>query len=270
VFPASKELLSAFQSFVADPKLRALVAVIEKESIVPGETIPTIGTFLGDLEQLRDVLTTKRPAYVLLRRYDDEIPAFVPVTYMPDGATVSQKTLFASTKDTFLRQLGTEKFGRPLFATEIDDLLDGDFWGMNGAMYYSQPSDILRMLMLDSPAPLTQEEQSSKELRDAEISTGSNFRRAIVSTGLAPPISEEAIQALKEIRPGGFVNLVQLVVSCVTNRACPGTDIIPGHQRRQQQGSYYRPRSCKSLESLRAQGHNFGRFPTIFVLRMGA
>lgn len=132
---ASKELLSAFQSFVADPQLRGLIAVIENESIVPGPTISTAGPFLEDLEQLRNVLTAKRPSYVLLRRYEDETPAFVPVTYMPDGANVSQKTLFASTKDTFLRQLGTEKFGRPLFATELEDLLDRDFWGMDGAVY---------------------------------------------------------------------------------------------------------------------------------------
>lgn len=67
------------------------------------------------------------------------------------------------------------------------------------------------LLTLSSEAPLTQEEQSAKELRDTEISAGSNFRRPIVSTGLAPPISEEAVEALKEVKPGGFVNLVQLV-----------------------------------------------------------
>lgn len=132
---ASQELLSAFQSFVDDKSLRGLTAVIDKESIVPRDTIPTKGSFLEDLEQLRPILAAKTPTYLLLRRFEDETPGIVPVTFMPSNANVFQKTLVASTKDTFLRQLGTEKFCRALFATDVDELLERDFWGMDGTVY---------------------------------------------------------------------------------------------------------------------------------------
>lgn len=97
---------------------------IQNESLVPGPTIAARGSFDDDVAQLDDLLVDNKPAYVLLRRYDEaENPApYVAIAYVPDIANVRQKMLFASTRNTLTRELGGEKFGESIFATEKKEL----------------------------------------------------------------------------------------------------------------------------------------------------
>ncbi|KAL7270435.1 Twinfilin-1 [Rhizina undulata] len=198
---ASEELLAAFQSFVTDESLRGLLVTISKESLVPDQTIPIIGTFEEDLPQLDPLIKDNVPVYVLLRRHSDSAAPFVAITYVPDTAHVRQKMLFASTRNTLLRELGTEKFGESIFSTMKKELTAEGFkkHDAHGA----------------KPAPLTEEEQMLKEVREAEAaaSTGTAARKAHVSSGVSFPVSEEALQALENLKDKSFINLVQLAIN---------------------------------------------------------
>lgn len=55
---------------------------------------------------------------------------------------------------------------------------------------------------------------------EAEASTGTSARKAHVSSGISFPVSKEAIQALSNLKSGGFVNLVQLVSYIPQASAC--------------------------------------------------
>lgn len=85
--------------------------------------LPANGTFEEDLTQLDGLLILTEPAYIILRRYGGSAkPPFVAITYVPDAANVRQKMLFASTRNTLLRELGTDRFDESIFATLKEEL----------------------------------------------------------------------------------------------------------------------------------------------------
>lgn len=119
----SNELHQAFNKLVSSPDQRGLLAGIEKEQLVPLETISSSSAeFSSDLGGLKSLLKDDEAAYVILRRYPDATDGFVAITYVPDTANVRQKMLFASSRLTLVRELGTERFRETLFATTKDDL----------------------------------------------------------------------------------------------------------------------------------------------------
>ena len=125
---ASEDLQRAFSDLLSNPSQRGLLAGIKDEKLVPVQPIPsTSPNFESDLPKLAELIKDNEAAYVILRRYDDGIDAFVAVTYVPDSAHVRQKTLFASTRATLLRELGTEKFRETLFAITKQELTEDGF-----------------------------------------------------------------------------------------------------------------------------------------------
>ncbi|TGZ85499.1 actin depolymerizing protein [Ascodesmis nigricans] len=203
---ASKELHTEFQRFLDDSATRGLLVEIQKESLVPSATIPAQGSFDDDVAQLDVILAVDKPAYILLRRFDDASnPApYIAVTYVPDHANVRQKMLFASTRTTLTRELGSEKFGESIFATEKSELTAEGFRKHDAHMA--------------KPAPLTEEEESLQTVRLAELeaSQGTAGRKNHVSSGVAFPLSQEAIDALKGLTlSNGFISLVQLALNPV-------------------------------------------------------
>lgn len=196
---ASAELLSAFQGFVSDPSIRGLIAGIENEALVAQGTLFAAGTFEEDLTQLDEVLKDNVAAYILLRRYETGDAPFVAVIYVPDTANVRQKMLFASTRNTLLRELGTEKFRESIFATTKDELTAEGF----------QKHEAHSI----KPAPLTEEEKTLQEVRRAEADAQhGTTARATSKQHLSVQFSEEAKQALIGLNSSNFITLVQLAV----------------------------------------------------------
>ena len=103
-------------------------------------TLPANGTFEADLTQLDSLLNPTEPAYIILRRYEGSVkPPFIAITYVPDTAHVRQKMLFASTRNTLLRELGTDRFDESIFATLKEELTAEGFerHDAHGAKYSS-------------------------------------------------------------------------------------------------------------------------------------
>jgi twinfilin len=145
-------------------------------------------------------LKDNEAAYIILRRYPDAADGFVAVTYVPDAAPVRQKMLTSSTSLTLVRELGIERFREKIFATTRAELT------AEGFKKHDQHVNLA--------APLTEEEQSLGAVKKAEAEEGKGMsvKKAHVSDRLTLSISDEAVEALKNLT--GSVrgdNLVQLV-----------------------------------------------------------
>lgn len=104
---------------------------ITTESLTP---LPSIAfsssgssSFSTALSSLDSLLNPTTPLYLLLRKAPSQ-RELVAVTYIPSRAPVRQKTLFASTRATLVRELGSEKFADTVFVTEREEVLDPAQW----------------------------------------------------------------------------------------------------------------------------------------------
>ncbi|MCJ1465639.1 Twinfilin-1 [Pseudocyphellaria aurata] len=198
---ASQELHSAFNSLVSTPSQRGLLASIQGETLVPKETIPSNSpSFLDDLAFLSPLILPTVPVYLILR-LEHAPDGFVAITYVPDAAPVRQKTLFASTRLTLVRELGTERFRETLFVTEKREL-EREGWER-----HEQSKRVA--------APLTEEEERLKGVKDAEAEArgGSGGKRAQFGTGASLKIDGEVRRLLEDLRQGSGDNLVQLKIN---------------------------------------------------------
>ena len=184
---------------LSTPSTFGLLASIEKEALVPITTLPSQGSSFGEnLPALQEHLKPNAALYIILRRYDDA-PRFVAVTYVPDSAPVRQKMLFAATRLTFTRELGTEHFRDTVFTTTADELTEAGF----------KKHDAHTKL----DAPLTREEQTLGEVKRAEQEAGhgTGVREIHLSKSLNMPVTEDAIAAMKDIGKEGGRVVVMLV-----------------------------------------------------------
>lgn len=180
---------------------RGLIARIDKETIVPGATIPSsASSFLDDLSNLSSHIQPNEALYILLRRSDSlssPDKSLVAVTYVPNAAPVRQKMLFASTRLTLVRELGGEHFPESIFTTEPSELT------AEGWQKHVQHTE--------SSNPLTAEEQSLQDIKDAEALESRGTRGQSLAQGgrLALKADDEIAGALQKLGQGGD-NLVQL------------------------------------------------------------
>lgn len=214
---ASRELHDAFNNLVSSPATqRGLIATVKEEKLVPAEAIPSpSGDFFHDLNFLDALLKDDEAAYVLLRRHDGSPDGYVAVTYVPDRAPVRQKMLFAATRLTLVRELGTERFRETYFTTAKLELT------AEGWRKHEKHTQL--------KAPLTEEEQALQGVKEAEAeaSRGTGHRASHLSGHTTLSISEEGLRALKELPSGGnnFVQLVGLAVHCAGTGAYVPTEI---------------------------------------------
>ena len=169
-------------------------------------TPPSPGaSFASNVESLlRPHIKPNEALYVILRRYPSS-PALVAVTYVPDTAPVRQKMLFASTRLTLVRELGSEHFRDTFFATTPEELSPAGFEKHDA---HTAVED-----------PLTEEERSLGEVRRAEqeAGMGTGTREIHLSKNLATPIAEDALQALQALGTASR-SLVMLVESALHAR----------------------------------------------------
>lgn len=195
----SKELQDAFNELVSTPTQRGLVATIQSEILTLQTILPSTSTdFHSDLDGLPNLLKIDTASYIILRRYQNAPDGYVAVTYVPDSAPVRQKMLFASTRLTLVRELGTERFRESVFVTELGELTP-EGWRKHEASGEAKP-------------PLTEEEESLKGIKEAEAEVwgGTAGRRLETGGHLNISMSDDARGALDVFREGGN-NLLQLV-----------------------------------------------------------
>jgi twinfilin-like protein len=187
---ASEELQAQFNSLLSSPDTFGLLVTIEKEALVPVTAVPSkSSSFEENLQALQHHLKDDVALYILLRRYPDS-PRLIALTYVPDAAHVRQKMLFASTRLTLVRELGSEHFRETIFATTAEELSAAGF----------KKHDAHTKL----DAPLTEEERTLGEVKRAEQETGAGTgsKEIHLSKSLTMPVGEDAIAAMKAVGEG--------------------------------------------------------------------
>ncbi|PFH63222.1 hypothetical protein XA68_16661 [Ophiocordyceps unilateralis] len=214
---ASEELQTQFSSLLSSGDNFALLVTIEGESLVPVMMLPSTGpSFEANLDSLQPHIQPKAALYLMLRRFDDT-PRLLAVTYVPDTAPVRQKMLFASTRLTLVRELGTEHFRETIFVTTAQELTPTGFRKLDA---HNQLA-----------APLTEEERTLGEVKRAEQEAGSGTgtREIHLSKSLAMPIAEDALAAMRELGPeaGGGRTVTMLRINPKTE----AVELVPESPR---------------------------------------
>ncbi|KAK9457049.1 hypothetical protein V1511DRAFT_496061 [Dipodascopsis uninucleata] len=189
---ASEGLLKVFRDFAADDQARSLLIKIEKETLVPGELIKAKNGFLEDISLLEPHVSDNEPLYIIYRGGEGTATGtsggFTFISYIPDAAPVRNKMLYASTRNTLIRELGGDKIALSFFTTEKSEL---------------SPEGLQKFLEHEkSSGPMTEEERALKSVIDIEAKegfAGTSTRRSHVSSGLSFPISDDAKDALAEL-----------------------------------------------------------------------
>ncbi|OJJ88423.1 twinfilin [Aspergillus glaucus CBS 516.65] len=209
------ELHDAFNTFTTDSSLFCLPITITSESLTPLPTISSSSSFTSSLSQLSTILKPQTPIYLLLRRDDNTL---VALTYIPSNAPVRAKTLFASTRATLVRELGSEKFGTTIFATEEDEVVGENAWkerdaetsGKGGGNGYSRED-----LMGDKERELELVRRAEEEARSGTLGRDIGIGGSVSVGGGIPssmrvqmPADEEAKEALTGLQAGGLVQLI--------------------------------------------------------------
>ncbi|KAI1085571.1 actin depolymerizing protein [Whalleya microplaca] len=215
---ASQELVSQFNKLLEDDSLFGLLVTITSESLTPVTTLPRSSPdFTSNLSALSPHLKPNEALYILLRRHADA-PRLVAVTYVPDAAKVRQKMLFASTRLTLVRELGSEHFRETIFATTPEEL------GPAGFDKHDRSAQV--------EAPLTEEERTLGEVKraEAEAGAGTGVREIHLSKNMNMPVAADALAALSELGREEGTGLVMLkinpeseVVELVPSSATPST-----------------------------------------------
>ncbi|ORY63375.1 uncharacterized protein BCR38DRAFT_227187 [Pseudomassariella vexata] len=202
---ASKELVSQFNTLLSDTSLFGLLVTITSESLTPLTTLRSKGGFSSSLSELAPHLQPNEALYIILRRHD-AAPPFIAVTYIPDAAKVRQKMLFASTRLTLVRELGSEHFRETIFVTTAEELTPEGF----------ERHDKHTALA----APLTEEERTLQEVKQAEAEAGSGtgVREIHLSASMNMPIMAEGLAALSEMGRGEGSGLVMLKINPTTEK----------------------------------------------------
>lgn len=178
-----------------------LLATITNESLTPVTFLTPSSpsaSFAENISLLTPHLKPNAALYILLRRFTTS-PYLSAITYVPDAAPVRQKMLFASTRLTLTRELGTEHFRETFLVTTAEELSAKGF----------ERHDAHEKL----EAPLTEEERSLGEVKKAEMEVGAGTaaRELSMSKGMKMPVQEGVEEKLRELSGEGGGSVVQLV-----------------------------------------------------------
>ncbi|KAI1088202.1 actin depolymerizing protein [Rostrohypoxylon terebratum] len=204
---ASQELVSKFTSLLSDTSQFGLLVTITGESLTPKDILTSSSSdFSSNLSKLAPHLKPDEALYILLRRYDTA-PYLIAVTYVPDSAKVRQKMLFASTRLTLVRELGSEHFRETIFATTAEELSAAGF------EKHDKHSEL--------EAPLTEEERTLGEVKraEAEAGAGTGTREIHLSSHMKMPVATDALVALSALGREEGSGLVMLKIN-------PETEVV--------------------------------------------
>ncbi|CCH46013.1 Twinfilin-2 [Wickerhamomyces ciferrii] len=117
---ASAELSESFKTFI-DKKQSILLAYIYDEEVKLSNIIEGSSSLKNDFNELKDLVDDSKPQYIIIKHdYNDKLYSFV--SFVPDYAAVKDKMLYASSKNTLIRALGSEFFTHILFWNSVDEV----------------------------------------------------------------------------------------------------------------------------------------------------
>ncbi|KAJ7632156.1 hypothetical protein FB45DRAFT_911660 [Roridomyces roridus] len=178
----SPELTAEFARACDEKQTRFIKVSIEKESLVHELSVPLRGSFQEDFAQLNEILQDDAPAYIMAK-LDDPPAEWLAIYYVPDTAKVRDKMLYASSRASLLKTLGSTLFSDSIFATSKVDLTPEAY--------------AAHRRHVNAPNPLSASEQEMADVRAAEREAGglSVYQGSRARTG---HIGQTAIKSLAE------------------------------------------------------------------------
>jgi twinfilin-like protein len=189
---------------------------ITSESLQPKPAIPFSGSFYSSVPTLQSVLEPKTPIFLIIRHSPGTL---VALTYIPSNAGVRAKTLFAATRSTLARELGSEKFATTVFATEEEEIVTEQAWRERDLEGNGSPQAGYEReeLMDDKERELDAVRRAEEEARHGtagrDVGTGGTLGRVSgYATGgsvdMPMPVDEDVKSSLRSIQDGQLVQLV--------------------------------------------------------------
>jgi len=139
---------------------------------------------------LSDILEDNIPAYILAR-LDNPVSEWLAIFYVPETAKVKDKMLYASTRNSLTKFLGSAHFTDSIFATTKADVTPDAY--------------VKHKLHLAAPKPLSAREQELADLAAAEKQNsghayqGSIARSTPLTSGLGLKWTQELQDALNQL-----------------------------------------------------------------------
>ncbi|KAF5391931.1 hypothetical protein D9757_001849 [Collybiopsis confluens] len=200
----SPELSAEFASALESRSVRFIKISIQNESLVHDQSIPIEGSLNEDLAKLQDLLQDDVPAYILTKLDDSE---WLAIYYVPDSAKVRDKMLYASSRASLLKSLGSTTFTDNLFATSKSDL--------------TPESYLAHRKHMAAPKPLSAREQEVADIRAAERENapsyeGSRTRQSMVGTGVGLKWSLNVESAVEDLGKGQDSAIVVITIDTST------------------------------------------------------
>lgn len=145
-------LIEKFKHFI-DQKQRCLIVKVHNEQLVAGSTVAGSGTLQQDWGLIREQVSESEPSFLVIKE-DGDKKSRIFISFVPDNSPVKSKMLYASSKNTLVRELGIEFFHPQLFLTSCDELSQ-EFWDRHVASEASE-------------RPLTEEEKHLESYNKSE------------------------------------------------------------------------------------------------------
>jgi len=193
----ANELNDAFGTARQGSSTRWLKAQIREETVVLVKTQSVSNSLEHDFGTLKSELLPKTPCYILFRLDSKNSLGFewLLLAYVPDGSTVRDRMLYASSRDTVKRQLGATYFRDDIHGTTPDEFTYEAYLDFEN-----------KKTSFDTP--MTATELQTRAERTSEVAQGTS-KEYVHSVQF--PISSDALDKLRALNSGSL-NLVQLKV----------------------------------------------------------
>ncbi|CCJ30631.1 unnamed protein product [Pneumocystis jirovecii] len=119
---AAEGFLSDFQTFLENTDIFAMKISIFQESLIKNNYISRSNDFCKNLESVRSVLNDIEPAYVLCKFQDMDPMKMLLIYYVPENAKIRDKMIYASTRHTLVKSLGSNKILKNVFASNKEEI----------------------------------------------------------------------------------------------------------------------------------------------------
>jgi len=195
--PVSAQLEDVFATARTKGGVRYIKVVIRDEQLVPDGTESLGSSAEADFGKVASLLKPKTPCYVLYRLDTTNTlgSEWLLVAYVPDGSSVKDRMLYASTRDSLKKQLGKSYFvSSDLYGTEVSEFT----WEA-----YQDTQ-----IRPTTAAPLTVTEMQYHHESSQEVHTG-HTKEYVHSVRF--PLSADAINALNNLATKQH-NFVQLSI----------------------------------------------------------
>lgn len=197
----ANEELRIFFGKCKDNSVRVIKVGIENEQLKLQQYEGPVGSFEDDYDKyLNNLIHEERPCYLFYCLDNNELPGqeWIFISWCPDTASVREKMLYASTKATMKKEFGAGQIKYELFGSRKEDVTLQGFYK--------------HIQFEKAPAPLTGAEEELMAIKRS--TSGANIgidEKHQTIQGLAFPISDDAIAALKDLKEN-VINYVQLSI----------------------------------------------------------